>query len=86
MTDLLTIGGSETPSNFEITVDGTITPLSEDPLEDVIVTSGTTVEGTVDTDSFEFQVSGEVTDITVTGSDADVSINGETVDPAEYVL
>ncbi|MDJ1432566.1 hypothetical protein [Halostagnicola sp. A-GB9-2] len=85
MTQLLTIGGCETPSNFEITVDGTIKPISEDPFEDAIIASGTTVEGAVDSDHLEFQFSGEVTDITVTGGKTDVEIDGEAVDPAEYV-
>lgn len=85
MTQLLTIGGSETPSNFEITVDGTIEPTTEDPFEDAIIASGTTVEGAVDSDHFEFQFSGDVTDITLTGDQPNVEIDGEAVDPGEYV-
>ncbi|WP_092902188.1 hypothetical protein [Halostagnicola kamekurae] len=84
MTQLLTIGGSETPSNFEITVDGTIEPTTGDSFEDAIIASGTTVEGAVDSDHLEFQFSGEVTDITVTGGSTDVEIDGEAVDPGEY--
>lgn len=80
----LTIGSRGEPSNFEITVDGTIETPFENPTQGAIIASGSTVEGSVDDDGLEFRVSGTITSISVTGSDAVVSIDGEAVDPVDY--
>ncbi|GAB3019842.1 hypothetical protein [Natronobiforma cellulositropha] len=80
----LTIDARTGPTNFEITVDGTIDPTVEDPVRETIVASGSTVEGLVDGTPLAFRFSGDVTDITVTNTDASVCIDGEAVDPESY--
>lgn len=84
MTHELMIDPRGAPSNFEITVDGTINTTVENPIEEAIIASGSTVEGLVDDAILEFFFSGDVTDITVTGAETAVFIDGEAVDPAEY--
>ncbi|ELY67558.1 hypothetical protein [Natrinema versiforme] len=60
----LTIIGQGTPSSFEITVDGEI-DLADDPRDaDATVVSGTTVEGTIESDTVTFRFTGDLTDVT----------------------
>lgn len=68
----LTIIGQGTPSSFELTVDGQI-ELADENGTDVTVRSGTTVEGTVESDTVTFRFSGDLTDVTF----VDRGITGE---------
>lgn len=60
----LTIIGQGTPSSFEVTVDGGIELADEDGATDATVLSGTTVEGTVESETVTFRFTGELTDVT----------------------
>ncbi|OAQ54603.1 hypothetical protein HTG_03340 [Natrinema mahii] len=60
----LTIIGQGSPSSFEITVDGGIELAAEAAATDVTVRSGTSVEGTVASDTVTVRFSGELTDVT----------------------
>ncbi|WP_137291563.1 hypothetical protein [Natronorubrum halophilum] len=60
----LTIIGHDSPSSFELTVDGEIELLDEDCIENTTVVSGSTVEGTIETGTVRFQFSGDLTDVT----------------------
>ncbi|MDS0478556.1 hypothetical protein [Natrinema sp. 1APR25-10V2] len=60
----LTIIGQGTPSSFELTVDGEIELADESATADVTVLSGTTVEGTVESETVAFRFSGDLTDVT----------------------
>lgn len=80
----LAIGSRENPSSFEITVDGALGMAVDDAVEEVVTTSGTTIEGTVDGTDIRVEFSGRVTDITVFDGETAVEIDGEAVDPVEY--
>lgn len=60
----LTIVGRGIPSSFEITVDGTIDAANASDAADTTVVSGTTIEGTVENGTVEFQFDGDLTDVT----------------------
>ncbi|QCC59835.1 hypothetical protein NP511_15715 [Natrinema thermotolerans] len=60
----LTIIGQGTPSSFEITVDGGIELAAESGTADVTVRSGTSVEGTVESETVTVRFSGDLTDVT----------------------
>ncbi len=60
----LTIIGQGSPSSFELTVDGGIELADRAEAADVTVRSGTSVEGTVESDTVTFRFSGELTDVT----------------------
>lgn len=59
----LTIIGHETPSSFEITVDGTI-ELVDDDGESATIVSGSSVEGTIETGTLRFRFTGDLVDVT----------------------
>lgn len=60
----VTIMGQGRPTSFELTVDGEI-ELADDRAEtDATVLSGTTVEGTVVSDTVTFRFTGDLTDVT----------------------
>ncbi|WP_440767284.1 hypothetical protein [Natronorubrum sp. DTA7] len=63
-TNTLTIIGRDTPSSFEITVDGEIELLADDSDANATVVSGSTVEGTIETGIIRFQFTGDLTDVT----------------------
>ncbi|WP_440772602.1 hypothetical protein [Natronorubrum sp. DTA28] len=63
-TNTLTIIGRDTPSSFEITVDGEIELLTDDSGTNATVVSGSTVEGTVEAETIQFQFTGDLTDVT----------------------
>ncbi|MDQ2052119.1 hypothetical protein RBH26_16700 [Natronolimnohabitans sp. A-GB9] len=62
--NVVTIIGHETPSSFEITVDGEIDVLEAERSATSTVVSGSTVEGTIESDTIRFAFTGELTDIT----------------------
>ncbi|WP_436346899.1 hypothetical protein [Natronorubrum sp. FCH18a] len=64
LTNTLTIIGHDTPSSFEITVDGEIDLLTEDSDANATVVSGSTVEGTIETGTIRFRFTGDLTDVT----------------------
>ena len=82
--NVVTVVGNGTPSSFELTVDGTIESTVENPAEEAIVVSGTTVEGAVGDDAVAFPFDGHLTDVTILGGDADVHLNDEPVDPVAF--
>ncbi|SEP73538.1 hypothetical protein [Natrinema salaciae] len=81
----LEVRGPGVPVGFEITVDGTIEFDGDDRPEDEATTiSGSTVQSTVTSDTLRFRFSGALTDITMTGGKATVTVDGEEVDLDEY--
>ncbi|AGB31020.1 hypothetical protein C488_02376 [Natrinema pellirubrum DSM 15624] len=60
----LTIIGQGTPSSFEITVDGGLELAAETGTANVTVRSGTSVEGTVESETVTVRFSGDLTDVT----------------------
>ncbi|OIB56181.1 hypothetical protein [Natrialba sp. SSL1] len=64
---LVTIVGSGVPSNYEITVDGDIELVGDDPLEEVTVVTDHSAEGAIDTGVLRFRFSGEMANIHVVG-------------------
>ena len=63
-TNTLTIIGHDSPSSFEITVDGEIELLTDDGDANATVVSGSTVEGTIETGTIRFRFTGDLTDVT----------------------
>ena len=64
----LTLIGRETPSSFELTVDGDIKLLEAGSESSTTVVSGSTVEGTIETGTIQFQFDGDLTDVTFVDS------------------
>ncbi len=60
----LLIIGQGTPSSFELTVDGAIELTEDARAADVVVRSGTTVEGTIEAGTVTFRFTGDLTDVT----------------------
>ena len=60
---LVTIVGRGVPSNYEITVDGDIELVGDDPLEEATVVTDHSAEGAVDTGVVRFRFSGELATI-----------------------
>ncbi|QLG48570.1 hypothetical protein [Natrinema halophilum] len=82
---VLEIAGRGTPTSYEITVDGTIELVSNDqPKSEATVISGTTVQSSLTDGSQTFRFSGALTDVTFTDGAADVTLDGESIDPSEY--
>jgi len=82
---VLEVDGRGTPTNFEITVDGTIELDSDDdPEEEATTISGSTVQSSVTNSRQVFHFSGAVTDITFTEGEAAVFVDDEEIDPTEY--
>ncbi|ELY67136.1 right-handed parallel beta-helix repeat-containing protein [Natrinema versiforme] len=82
---VLEVQGPGVPVGFEITVDGEIEFAGDDDPEDEATTiSGSTVQSTVTSDSLRFRFSGALTDVTMTGGKATVTVDGEEIDLEEY--
>ncbi|WP_247004889.1 hypothetical protein [Halosolutus gelatinilyticus] len=82
---VLVVEGRGTPASFELTVDGTIELDSDaDPEDEGTTISGSTVQSSVADDSLTFRFSGALTDVTFTDGEADVYLDGERIDPADY--
>lgn len=62
---LVTIVGRGVPSNFEITVDGDLEMVDDEPAESATVVSGSVAEGAVDTGVRRFRFSGEMANVRV---------------------
>jgi len=62
--NVLMIIGQGTPSSFELTVDGAIELTEDARTADVVVRSGTTVEGTIETGTVTVRFTGDLTDVT----------------------
>ncbi len=61
--NLITIIGRGVPSNYEISVDGTLEMIGADPLEEATVVSKQTAEGAIETGVQRFRFSGQVTNV-----------------------
>ncbi|WP_339106365.1 hypothetical protein [Haloterrigena salinisoli] len=78
---VLEVAGRGVPTSFELSVDGEIELEGDD---DVTTISGSTVQSSVTDGSRTFRFSGAVIDVTIVNGAADVSVDGEAVDPADY--
>lgn len=58
----LTIIGQGTPTSVDVTVDGAIEPMDEESVPGVF--SGTSVECTVETGTYQYRFAGDLTDVT----------------------
>lgn len=81
---VIRVAGRGDPSSFELTVDGTIETTVDDPTEQALVVSGTTVEGAVAADAVSFPFAGTLTDVTIIDGDVDVYLDDDPVDPAAF--
>ncbi|AXR81273.1 hypothetical protein [Natrarchaeobaculum sulfurireducens] len=82
---ILEVEGRGAPTNFEITVDGTIELDSEeDPEDEATTISGSTVQSSVTDSSQAFRFSGAVTDVTFAEGEAAVFVDDEEIDPSDY--
>ncbi|AXR78675.1 hypothetical protein [Natrarchaeobaculum sulfurireducens] len=82
---ILEVEGRGAPTNFEITVDGTIELDSEeDPEDEATTISGSTVQSSVTDSSQVFRFSGAVTDVTFAEGEAAVFVDDEEIDPSDY--
>lgn len=82
---VLEVEGRGVPTNFEITVDGSIElDSADDPEEEATTISGSTVASSVTDSSLRFRFSGVVTDVTFDGGEVAVFVDGEEIDPSEY--
>ncbi|WP_254524313.1 hypothetical protein [Natrinema caseinilyticum] len=82
---VLEVTGPGSPTSYEITVDGTIELVSDDgPTEDATTISGSTVQSSLSEGSQTFRFSGALTDVTFTDGEADVTLDGESIDPSDY--
>ena len=81
----LVVTAEESPASYEITVDGTLMAEDEPDEETSAVVSRTTVQRSIVDGSHGYRYSGAITDVTVTDGDATVKIDGEMIDPADYV-
>lgn len=61
--NLVTVVGRGVPSNFELTVSGDLEMLSDDPLEEATVVSGSTAEGAIDVGVKRFRFSGDMANV-----------------------
>ncbi|ELY49372.1 hypothetical protein [Natronorubrum sulfidifaciens] len=82
---VLDVESRDSPTSFEITVEGRIELESDDePKEEATTVSGSTVQSTLTDGSQTFRFSGTLTDVTVIDGEATVSLDGEEIDPADY--
>ncbi|WP_408957953.1 hypothetical protein [Natrinema sp. 74] len=82
---VLKVTGRGTPTSYEITVDGAIELVSDDaPAAEATTVSGSTVQSSLTDGSQTFRFSGALTDVTFTDGAADVTVDGEAIDPSEY--
>lgn len=80
--NLVTIVGRGVPSNFELTVSGDLEMLTEDPMAEATVVSGSTAEGAIDVGVRRFEFSGDMANVTLVdwnGLEAPDSPNTPTV-------
>lgn len=61
--NLITIIGRGVPSNYEISVDGSIEMVGADPLEEATIVSGQTAEGAIETGVMRFRFSGQMANV-----------------------
>ncbi|WP_121744937.1 hypothetical protein [Natronorubrum halophilum] len=82
---VLEIEGDGSPTSFEITVEGTI-ELDGDgaPEDEATMISGSTVQSSVTDGTQTFRFSGALTDVTLIDGEAEISLDGEEIDPADY--
>ena len=59
----ITIVGRGVPSNYELSVDGTLEMIDADPREEATVVSGQTAEGTIETGVQRFRFSGQMANV-----------------------
>ncbi|WP_254764798.1 hypothetical protein [Natrinema marinum] len=82
---VLEVASRGTPTSYEITVDGAVELVSDDaPTADATTVSGSTVQSSLTDGSQTFRFSGALTDVTFTDGEADVTVDGEPIDPSEY--
>ncbi|MFC6767461.1 hypothetical protein [Natrinema soli] len=82
---VLEVAGQGTPTSYEITVDGAIELASEaQPEADATTVSGSTVQSSLSDETQSFRFSGALTDLTFSDGAADVTVDGESIDPSEY--
>ncbi|ELZ17391.1 hypothetical protein [Natrinema limicola] len=82
---VLTLVGNGTTANYELTVDGTIETIAGDDSEEhATVSSGNTVEGSIERASQQFRFSGTLTDITFLDGSAQVYVDDQRIDPKQY--
>lgn len=67
--NLVTIVGQGLPASYELTVDGELTMVTDDPLEEAVVVSGSTAEGAIESDVQRFRFSGELANVTFINED-----------------
>lgn len=60
---LVTIIGRGVPSNYEITVDGSIELVGADPLEEATIVSEHAAEGAIETGVLRFRFSGQMANV-----------------------
>jgi len=65
LTNSITIIGRGVPSNYEISVAGTIEMVSTDSLEEAVIVSEQTAEGSIETGVQRFRFSGEMANVHV---------------------
>lgn len=63
--NLITIVGRGVPSNYEITVDGEIEMVGDDPLEEATIVSEKAAEGTIETGVHRFRFSDQAANVHV---------------------
>ncbi|WP_247730043.1 hypothetical protein [Halovivax limisalsi] len=61
--NLVTIVGRGVPSAFEVTVDGEIEAVSDDPVADTTIVSGSAVEGSIEVGVTRLRFSGELANV-----------------------
>ena len=66
LTNVITIIGRGVPSNYEISVDGTIEMVDTDPNEEAVIISEQTAEGAIETGVDRFRFSGEMANVHLT--------------------
>lgn len=82
LSHVLTVVGNGTESSYEATVDGTIETL--DAPDNVKLTSGSSVSGTVKRDVHRFQFSGELVDFVFIEGGTQVYVDDQRIDPSNY--
>ncbi|RQH00527.1 hypothetical protein EA472_10995 [Natrarchaeobius oligotrophus] len=82
---VLEVTSRDGPASFEVTVDGEIELESdENPADETTAVSGTTVQRSITDGSETFRFSGALTDVTVIDGEAEISLDGEPIDPDDY--
>jgi len=82
---VLTLVGNGSAANYEISVDGTIDTVAGDDSEAfATVSSGTTVEGSIERSAQRFRFSGTLTDVTFIDGSAHVYLDDRRIDPDQY--